>query len=427
MSELMKEALAADELEMIPQEDEVSVEAILLADEQNAHELTQLAGSMEHLDNQIDLLTSAETSMEELQVSLEAAVADGEAGIDRKTAQVYAIATKAILGEAVEAPIASMESFGGETQNLEATQVSLEKVSETLTKIWKAIQRAVMNALKTVSDFAAKLFSSTDAMKKRAEAAKVKIEGLKKTNASAKSDKFKVPYASRLQMGGKVDTTTIDKGMKSVNDVLVGNVSGLAENAAKVYDKMALAYGDGAKMEEMMAEVRTLGNEYTSKIISKNVSAELPGGKALGTTTTTDGESAETTLSVPKLIDYSKRIKFNEKDEIATPSLDWAAGLVDGTLQLIKHLEGEKKVMDKLKSSRENAVKNADKLAAAVDSGKLEGVLTAAKARVGLGMVNRDFNGAVAKMNGYIFNYGRTLLSVAEAVADSYGEKKAEA
>lgn len=421
MSQFLEAALKTENpVEELSQE---SASAAVLANEVDTNELNDLGMSMEHIGYQLEELERAEVSLESIASAMTAAA--GEEGLSRETAEAYRLAIGSVVGEALPNPVMSLESFGGgDSSRIEATELTMEAMKDTLKKIWDGIRRAIANAITAVSNFFAKLFGSLTKLKERAKAAQDKADQLKKDKAEAKEGDFTVPYASRLHLGGKIDEKTLNDGIKVVNDVLVAPSDDIVKAGEEYYKQVADAYTKPEQLEEAVKAAISSGKGRITKVVSTSSTAELPGGKAF-MTTESESEGEVTAVPVPKLTDYAKSVDFNGKADIKTPSLDWASKTAGAMMKLVEHLEGEKKAVEGLKKAREEVVKGADELVKKSDSGKLGEGVTKAQVRMAMYAANRDFNSALGKLNGYIFNYVRNVLSVVEAVNDAHVVKKA--
>ena len=425
MNKILNQAMADDAPEM-SLEGAVIADAIIAANEADVNDLQVLSATMESLDLQMGELESAESFLTKLTASMESTLADGGEGMSREAASVVSLSMESIFGAELSTEMLSLESFGGTTSRIEATELSLESVGGMLKKIWESIKRNITNAMNAVADFVAKLFGSTDKLKARAEAVIKTLEEQKKSGAAVKGDgKFEIPGASRLYMGGKIDEKILDAGMKVLNTEVVGSYGEVASDAVDYYNDLAKIYTKKDEIESDLIDLHTKGQERLVKSVKKITSVELPGGKAFILTVSEGDEAAKQSISVPKLGDYSKKVKFNGKSEISVPSIDWAINAAKDLIKMVEHIAGAKKNVDALAKARTDAVKKAEGFVKDSDAGKLGQAITNQQVRWAMSSANKDFNKSVSTANGFLFNYVRNMLTVVEGVSKQYKEKKA--
>lgn len=425
MNKILNQAMTNDAPEL-SLEASVAADAIIAANEVDVNDLQVLGASMESLDLQMGELESAEDFLTKMTATMESALADGGEGLSREAAGVVSLSMESIFGTELGSQMLSLESFGGTTSRIEATELSLESVGGMLKKIWESIKRNIANAMNAVADFVAKLFGSTDKLKARAEAIIKTLEEQKKSGAAVKGDgKFEIPGASRLYMGGKIDEKVLDAGMKVTGGEIVGSYGEVAKTAIDYYDDLAKVYTKKDEIESDLTDLHTKGQERVVKSVKKIVGVELPGGKAFIHTTSESDDDAKAMIAVPKLGDYSKKVKFNGKSEISVPSIDWAIAAAKDLIKMVDHIAGAKKNVEALAKSRKDAVAKAESFVKDSDAGKLGKAITNEQVRWAMSSANRDFNKSVSTANGFLFNYVRNMLTVVEGVSKQYKEKKA--
>lgn len=418
MSRIFREAFTLESADgELPEGTEAEV---ALESEEAANEILEADREVEMAELQEDELTDAEESLESIVMSLESLIEKDPRGLDRVAAEGYRHAVRAIVGSALDNPVASLESFGSSTECQHATELSLEGIKDTLRKIWEAIKRAVKNAIRAVGDFFAKLFGGVSKLKDRAKKVKEKAEGLKKDGAVAEG-KVAIPGADRLALGGKLtEQVLFNDGPQRVQTnaiALSDNQQALAED---FYSRLTSSY---TKKEEEVGEVIAKGLTRTLEEIKKKVGQELPGGRAFHTTErNTEEDGAD--IRVPRLGDYSRKVNFDGKNEIDVPSLDKTIALLGTLITYCESLEKKKSKRDALKKAREDAMTAGEKLVKDGEQGKLGQYWTQAKLNVALRLANRDFATVVARADGYVFSYVRAAVAACDAIVSKYKAKK---
>lgn len=392
-----------------------------LALESASLEIAEADHRVEMMDYQQEELEHAHASLEGIALSLEGLVATDERGLDRVAAEGYRHAISAIVGDALPNPVASLESFGGESECAEATQISLEGIKDTVKKIWEAIKRAVGNAIRATADFFAKLFGGVGKMEKRIEDLKKELDKAKSDKYTAKDGMFKVPGADRLEMDGKITEAALKSGMTFVNDGMVDLSKGVQTSAMDVYKEISDFYKKADKVDDIVA-VRKKVDTVISKGETKTIGAMGPGGK---TAITTEGSDDEGTSSKTiKIADHPKAKNFDGKSEIKTPSLSTISDMLDSAEKAVKYLSNAKKDRDALKKVREGVMDDAEKWAKDAEKGKLGEAWTEGKVNVALRLSQHGLFGNLGRIDSYIFSYNRALVAAAAAALGQYEEPK---
>lgn len=185
--------------------------------------IEEAAQQFNEVSTDMDALFKMNTSLEHYMQVLEIGV--GAGGIAPETARSIMIGMESMdLAEADDLMI-SQEAFDSETSRLSATQISLEKVADTL----KDVGRAIMEALKKLFDM---LYELWTAVTGGAERAKRRLAGIKEKIKAAKG----TPKNNTITLGGG--------GRLSIGPMFVGDdpssvaeITDVAEYIYKVYPK----------------------------------------------------------------------------------------------------------------------------------------------------------------------------------------------
>ena len=419
MSRMLKQAMSQ---ESFGGSNEITQEAILeseLAVEESITEINEAHHSLEMLDYQQEELEFAHQSLEDIAVSLESHLKEDERGIDRQTAEAYHHAVNAIVGDALDNPVASLESFGGESESSHATQMSLEGIKDIASKIWEGIKKAVNSAMEAVKKFFNKLFGGIEKLKSRCDKLEKQYEKLKKDGYKA-SGKFEVPKAEKIAMGGKVDTKIIGDGLKLVGNTLMDSTQKMVEASNSYYSSLAGFYKKPENPDDFY-KVEEEGYESVMKALKDVKEKELPGGKQV----TCEEKNDKDYKQVPKVMvsDYDGGSDPKDGIKIDVPSLDWIGDQIKVIKDVIKVLESKDKAYKELSKNRDEVVKGGDKFTELAKKAKLKEGWNEAMFRMAMKSANKDLVGVIGKLCNYVFNYTTAVAGVLNAAMKSYSKE----
>ncbi|MAP22774.1 MAG: hypothetical protein CL582_17745 [Alteromonadaceae bacterium] len=420
---ILSSALSMESAHAAGADNQTSLEASLA--------LESAALSIEEAGNAVDMagyehteLENAATSLESIATAIESSMENDEAGMTQGEARGYSLAVEAVLGGALPNPVASMESFGGESERRHATELSMEDLKGTIQKIWDAIKRTVQKVITAVSDFFSKLFGGVEKAKKKAQSMKDKLKDMK--DAEPKSKTFKSSGLSRIAIGGKVDSKTVAEGAKALVD-LVKDSSQIAD----VYDdylSSVVGYFK-AKKEDVKDIIYAVekANEDLRKVSVISKKPELPGGKVVLVADSEKSEKGLPTLISPEITDHPNAKSYKaDKDGIDAMSVSQIDDLLDGVLAFLEGSEAAKKSKMAITKDQKDALAEADKFAQEVERGKLgfvEESWDRVKLRWVLSRAKGGMTSFISKFDRYVFSLARGYLSLAESAMDNLGKK----
>lgn len=400
-----------------PAEEELNDDQTVAALEEDNSEIVESLAVVESEENMITDLEERAEVAEEIEATIEQMVANGE-GLDRNTALAYQQAFKGLVGSVLPNPVQSLESFGGDSQRLEATRRTQEGIAETLKKIWAAIKAAVLRAVAAIKDFFAKLFGGVESLKKRVAAVKAKIAAAKKDKLAAPSDKIKVSGGVRLHMAGKLDPASVKAGLDLASGAIADASKTLKDVAVKKYADIAGAL-EGEKEAELEKQMKDAGDDVTAiKGIAAMKGKVLPGGKTIVTSAAADSEAKTASLSL--YIGDAPKSDWKQSEEVDAPSIADMEAMVKSIETIVKQMEGSKKASDELGKARERAVKAGEKLIAKAQAGKLSSWFNQAKLSASLRLANYSFNRTLSSFDGYLFGVSRAATQYLDSCVSSY-------
>lgn len=401
--------------------------------------------SIEAENNKIDtdmVALSANMAMLDL---LDALMESGEAnlgkGLSPDAAAMFVNQAEAIrvsLGVPVEITT-SMESFGrGLSDNIDALEVSLASIKDTLSKGWDMVINFLKDILNKIKTFFALLSDKMPGLKKRAEALKEKAND---TSGTAENSKIKIggDFARLAKTKTEVDDDLIVSSLKAVTamkvpEELVASVSkskleNLDADATKLASLSPSDIGFSGNSDLSMANkgVATAGTPADSWGVPQGAKAEatplLAGMKNFVYTykEAADPSKLDSALEAMAsrkfaLRDSEKSIKFENDREVPTLAPGDVVKICDAIVDFADHFEKSKGTIETARKEAEQMTKLAEKLktnSAKSDYKDVKGILNKARSAI-------TANAAIAA------NPTRDLVAYGYGVSNSalaYGSK----
>lgn len=168
-------ALEEDDLSVVSA-DETTAPASIEAAEAEA-EVVDNATEGDDLNDSIEEGGEVVEALESIADALKISAANG--GLDKHSAHVVGIATQYMYGRVglKAKAMPALESFGGTSTRIGATQLAMEGIKEKAREIWAYIVKAYKKVLAWATGHFRKLFGAADAMKKRAVAINKAVDG----------------------------------------------------------------------------------------------------------------------------------------------------------------------------------------------------------------------------------------------------------
>lgn len=174
-------------------------------------DMIDIAEDVAEQDTAADDLEETEEVAEALESIADAlAVSAANGGMDKYSAQAVGIATQYLydrVGIRAKA-MPALESFGGTSSRIGATQLAMEEIKEQIKKIWEAIVNAIKKSIQWIKDFYVKVTQSFDKLEARAKSIAEKagkVTGEQKTTELTKEGIFKA-----LRFENKVELESIE-------------------------------------------------------------------------------------------------------------------------------------------------------------------------------------------------------------------------
>lgn len=394
------------------------------------------------VDEQTEEAVEVATALEEMATCLQSAAGNG--GLSRDAAGALNVAVEHMLkriGMPVEhRQMPALESYGGVSSRVAATQMALENLAEKAKQIWEKIVEAIKKSIawlverfKAVFDTAGKLGVRAEELAKAATRATGEPKAKQLDNSR---------LASSLHIEGKTEGVIagIERLVKISDDVFSGAVERM-----NVYKKLADAENldqivkmGGELSEFRHAQYKTVENPETQGLPKQpqgtvlRRSDELPGGKAILVTASLgdNGELsmeqlAEIFASVKAQIgDGWPKVELAEDAKLATLSGADAGKLAEtvaGLAGVIKKFEADLNIIKTSKTAVVTALEEkakADKAEgdAAKENKALRSMITS---------MGRLVDNPIAGLSAYALNTGKHALDYVALSLQQYGKAEA--
>lgn len=165
-------------------------------------EMAEAELEQNEINRDMATLNESQESLERYQDLLTEALDNG--GISAESASFVRLGLERIesLYGMDEPMTPGLEAFGGSSSQMHATQVSVEKLSDTIKKGWEAIKRALASLMKAISDVVTKALAGVSRLEKRAKALEAKAKSL---SGSPKEAELKLPNPGKVFAGDKFE------------------------------------------------------------------------------------------------------------------------------------------------------------------------------------------------------------------------------
>lgn len=439
-------------------EEQLPVEGVLEGGENSLEagilEVQEAAAPVAETETAIDELTEVAEGLEEIADAVEAAVEDG--GLATGAAEMLTLATESYTRRLglESAPVASLESFGGASNRLQATRVSLEGLRETVENIWNAIKQQITKWINALRDYYQRVWAAAPKLRKRAEELKAKIDGLDGKSPKEKkvaaggivkalhiSGKFPADLGAEIKKFGALIDTMIKDGNKNnvkfAEDVATAAAGfdaekGVATVTALMKDINAKFTKHGSGVGGKLTAVT--GDDRFGKDQTVERTAEMPGGKAVFFTSRTSASADAKAFGADVIASSSVKVLPVAKKEpdLANAEmevLDIAAmrAVCEAVVGVADSIESYKRAFEDADKAKSKLIEAGDKMAKTIKSAKeLQGDDKAAANAVFkmLQALPRVITatGDVAVTQG--LNVSKAALAAVEKSLGQYGKKE---
>ncbi|WP_257292803.1 hypothetical protein [Endozoicomonas sp. ONNA1] len=181
-------------------EDSEGVRTLVEGLESDMQDMVELNVEVARTEQGIEEMSEIVASLESIAEAAEASLEDG--GLDRHSAVMMKLAVSQQTSRLFDGEIVpSMESFGGASERLAATRVSVEGIKETIEDIWKSIKENILKLKKKIQLWFVKVFAASSKLVKKAKAIADKASN---ASGTAKESKITINVAKKLHIDGSV-------------------------------------------------------------------------------------------------------------------------------------------------------------------------------------------------------------------------------
>lgn len=274
----------ADPVESLDNAESLETELLEVQDtvEEGAAQEAQIEGAVE--------VTEA---LDEYQEALESITKQG--GLDRNGAMILQIGLEQLCArvgiESTKMAMPSMESFGGASSRVLATESAVNSIKETGKKVWEAIIAAIQRAGAWLKNFWKTLTDSNHRLKARAE--KIKAAAASVSGTAATTEIENGSLASKLHTNGKVeknfgqDFDTFTKFCEAMSSKVVPGVTGYSKKVVELLPKVVqdqesedIPFRAG-EVKSAYAGISLSAGDEGGEGIESLKSTQLLGGRAL--------------------------------------------------------------------------------------------------------------------------------------------------
>ena len=334
---------------------------------------------------QIDEAQEVACALEGIAEALGMAAKHG--GMDRHSAAAVGVAVDHMykrIGLKRQA-MPALESFGGTSSRIVATEAAMDDIKKHAAEIWKKIVAAIQKAIEWAVAFFNSVFDAASKLKARAEALAAKAEA---TSGAPQEKSFENErLVKALHIAGSVPTNAAS--LKVVVELAKHVFSTTADYAGTMGEEIVKDLSDDSVIADFAAkfELPAFANDIDGKEVTNPESIgmpvapeglslfrgnELPGGQAVvarAPKATLKGEEAVKALSGVgmSVTDFNAKAPEITKKDLATLEVSDAADIAKGVAELADHLLGYKAQAAKLADLKKKIVDGAAKLGEKTD------------------------------------------------------------
>lgn len=382
---------------------------------------------------QVEEAVEVSEALDEYQEALESIA--GQGGLDRNGAMILQIGLEQLCArvgiEPSKMSMPSMESFGGTTSRVHATQVAMESVKETAQTIWKAILKAIEEAGKWLKNFWKTLTDSNHRLKARAEKVKAAAPSVK---GEASGEIENSSLADKLHINGKVeknfgqDFGEFTKFCGIMTEKVVPGVVGVSK---KVVELIPTAAKD-QEQEDIPFKASDIKSAFSGIQLSaaegESVegievlkSKQLLGGKALVVQVpTADGVAGAAAFAKCKTVVtlFKPAVAKATSDKLPVMSTNEIGGVADEVLAVSKHVDALRALEKEFDSFVKSLIVGASGFAKMQELNFDEGNAKMVAMKKKLQAAKAIFSSMVTRVSNMPANFGGYALTTSKAAMD---------
>lgn len=392
-------------------------------------------------EDQEQIEEAAETAeaLESIAVAMESAAANG--GLNKEGALALGIALdhmyKSVgINTAKVKSMPALESFGGTSSRVGATQIALEGIKDQVKKIWEAIKKAVLDSIEWIKERYTKIFGAANRLEKRAKALADRAEN--ETNGVKEKDVKSERLVKALHVGGTVGKMTAEaESLKTIVTDFLGRVAnektaeGMAESFEKGDVKAVLdGYLYDVQQAKHLQDAAAGEGGGVGEGVKLKRSQELAGGQAVffRFPEAVGGSADEQAIALGKMGGFMAPVgkKAPTKDTLPTLAASDAAKVAELVADMAVELQKYKAALGKIEALKKRIAKGVEKIGseAAKETEQTPEEKQKLKALQKLGSVTTKLlDQPSASLSVYALNTGKSMLDYVELSLKNHGQK----
>lgn len=377
-------------------------------------------------------------ALESIAEALKVSAANG--GLDKHAAFAIGVATQHLYSRVglKSKSMPSMESFGGTSSRVGATQLAMEDIKEQAKKIWDAIVAAFKRAIQWAVDFYNKIFGAWEKLEKRADALAKKAEDI---TGTAKEKTFESDrLVKALSVGGTVPANMSEgtkalaalcKGLSTSNGTKdAAEIAAMLEAAGAEKDfltKFELApNADSVPDSSEVTNPESAGFSAPKPGLTLVRSKEMFGNKALigrVNKATLKGEEAVAALggAIGRGVSmgaFDPKAKESTKKDVAVMAIAEAKAVAEAVAEIAVEGRAYRNKLSAVTDMKKKLVAAAEKIGKTADSTETAANVKA-MGKVASALVS-TIDQPAASVSVYALNTGKALLDYVEQSLKQY-------
>lgn len=392
-------------------------------------EVSESAAEQGEEDAQVEEAAEVVEALESIAECLKVSAANG--GLDRHSAAAIGVATQYMYSRVgiKSKSMPAMESFGGTSSRVGATQLAMEDIKDKAKEIWASIVAAFKRMLAWVTDHFNKIFGSAEKLQKRAQAVVKMAED--KNGKKAEKTKFEGASLVKALRAGPTDIGDVKAGMDKVLAHAKFVLDTHAQATIANGDKIVEAIGDKAKAEAIKlvpaAGKEVTGDEYGKAPEGTKYRTEdgFLGNKVWFTCSVQNPVQGDTAMALFGKIKEGMQPAAGDKDPTKTEVSVIDPGKAEAIAKVVEALGAElqtfRKTNTKLQELLKKAIAAAEAASKSADTEEdKEKKAYALASRSAIGNMPKFIIGGVKSVAEYSLITGKAALDLCEQSMKQY-------
>jgi hypothetical protein len=371
----------------------------------------------------------------------------GNGGLDGNGAMMFQIGLEHMynrLGIDTTSAVPAMESFGGSSSRIQATQIAMEELKDKIKEIWAAIVAAIKKAADWVMKYWNQVFGAAEKLQKRAKAL---VERSRDTNGTQKEKSFENDRLAKELAIDNAPPANVLQHAKDLKEATSEIVTRAAQISGDVGTKAAEAVSElkGDSVGAILSLLKPLSGEKVADPAAEGLagvgdgisvfrSKQLFGGQAIfsrvpaagSDSGPTQGEANVKTISAAgySFGKFSNKVKDPTNKKLNALTNTDCAALAEVVSEIADEILAYRKQTPKLVEAQKKLATAAEKVANSAGSEEDEGKRKSLNALQGVTtMANRIFTQPGAPFMKFALTSSKALLDLVELSLKQYSAK----